>query len=42
MVYKGTFRLLNRTPHAFTISYKLLHMKFLPSKYLDFIDKSIS
>ena len=28
LVYKGTFRLSSRTPHAYKISYEVLHIVF--------------
>ena len=35
LVYKGSFRLSSRTPHAYKVCYKLLHIVFLSLKYLN-------
>ena len=35
LVYKGTFQLSSRTPHAYKVSYELTHITFLSFKYLN-------
>ena len=35
LVYKGTFRLSSRTPHAYKFSYELTQKFFLSFKYLN-------